>query len=188
MRQKTIGALRPKLFIKDLLPTIHGPPPPEGWLKINTDAAYANGCSTSGVIFKNKNGSVVLAATYFHHCPDAITAECLAINDACSLAASAKIKKALFSSDSLNAVTSITNSPLNCFWTENPVVEKIKKSWNNWPHWTFNYSGRASNAAVHNLAKWGSQVSFAGIVPLDVIPLSVFCDLGFSIVDNIYNI
>ncbi|KAL3617347.1 hypothetical protein CASFOL_038760 [Castilleja foliolosa] len=90
-------------------------PPPEGWLKINTDAAYANGCSTSGVIFKNKNGSIVLAATYSHNCPDVITAECLAIIDACTLAASAKINKALFSSDSLNAVTSITNSPINCF-------------------------------------------------------------------------
>ncbi|KAL3614247.1 hypothetical protein CASFOL_042321 [Castilleja foliolosa] len=100
-------------------------PPPDGWLKINTDAAFANGKSTSGIIFKNKNGSLVLAATFAHDCPDATTTECLAILDACNLAKIHNIKKATFLSDCPIAITCINNSPTTSYWTANPVVEKM---------------------------------------------------------------
>ncbi|KAL3639125.1 hypothetical protein CASFOL_017032 [Castilleja foliolosa] len=162
-------------------------PPPDGWLKINTDAAFANGKSTSGIILKNKNGSIVLAATYAHDCPDATTAECLAILDACNLAQNHQIKKASFSSDCLIAVTCINNNPNTSYWTANPVVEKIKRSWSNWPFWSFVYTNRSANSAAHSLAHWGVSSLFVGEIPLDSVPISVFCDLGFPIVDSICN-
>ncbi|KAL3627076.1 hypothetical protein CASFOL_028439 [Castilleja foliolosa] len=92
-------------------------PPPVGWLKINTDAAFANGESTSGIIIKNHPGSIVPAATFKHNCPDVITAECLALHDACIIANFLKIKNAAFHSDCINAVTSIIQGPVNCFWS-----------------------------------------------------------------------
>ncbi|KAL3621021.1 hypothetical protein CASFOL_035933 [Castilleja foliolosa] len=158
-------------------------PPPDGWLKINTDAAFADGLSTSGIIFKNKSGTIVLAATFTHNCPDATTAECLALLDACTIANYLKIKKAAFFNDCLNAVTFIKNSPINCFWAANPVVEKIKKCWSNWPHWVFKFSGRSTNSAAHSLAQWGVSSSVTGLIPLDTLPLVVFCDRGFPIFD-----
>ncbi|KAL3652746.1 hypothetical protein CASFOL_002427 [Castilleja foliolosa] len=90
-------------------------PPIDGWLKINTDAAFADGLSISGIIIKNKNGTIVLAATFILNCRDAITAECLALFDACIITNYLKIKKAAFFSDCLNAVTFINNSPINCY-------------------------------------------------------------------------
>ncbi|KAL3629307.1 hypothetical protein CASFOL_016580 [Castilleja foliolosa] len=160
-------------------------PPPHGWIKINSDAAFADGDSTSGIVFRNKNGSITRAATYAHRCSDAITAECLALLDACKMADVLKIKNAIFQSDCLDAVTLITNSPLNSHWTAMPVVEQIKRLLNCWPSWIFKYSNRATNCAAHSLAKWGASHCFEGIVPMESIPLTVFCDVGFPLIDSL---
>ncbi|KAL3615021.1 hypothetical protein CASFOL_040682 [Castilleja foliolosa] len=58
-------------------------PPPSGWKKINVDAAFKNDVTFNGMVLKNEDGSIQLAAITSHHCSDAITAETLAILDAC---------------------------------------------------------------------------------------------------------
>ncbi|KAL3614813.1 hypothetical protein CASFOL_040474 [Castilleja foliolosa] len=90
-------------------------PPPPGWHKINVDAAFDNGSAHSGIIIKNENGSIGMAAINHHYCLDAITAKCLSIFEACSLLSTLKLKDAIIESDCLNAISCINSPSLNNF-------------------------------------------------------------------------
>ncbi|KAL3655743.1 hypothetical protein CASFOL_000139 [Castilleja foliolosa] len=159
-------------------------PPPIGWYKINVDAAFVKDISHSGLVLKDHNGSVSFAFVDHHPCFDAITAECLAILDACLLLHQFKASSIIIESDCLNAVALINGASNNDFWTASPVVDKIKKLWNCWPSWVFKFTPRKLNCAAHNLAGWASCNSFVGSLPLDSIPVVVFCDLGHPLVKN----
>ncbi|KAL3640561.1 hypothetical protein CASFOL_015529 [Castilleja foliolosa] len=158
--------------------------PPSGWHKINVDSAFDNGMTTTGIVIRNYNGSIIQAHTQNHTCLDSMAAECLAILEACLVAEKLNLHMAIFESDCLNAISSINGNSLINFWPSDPVVEKIKRAWSNWPMWTFTFTSRRNNEAVHELAKWAKNSSFVGFVPLNTIPISVFCDFGFPIVDS----
>ncbi|KAL3647798.1 hypothetical protein CASFOL_008766 [Castilleja foliolosa] len=157
--------------------------PPEDMLKCNIDAAFSNGHATSGVVLRNHNGSIKLAAVFHHQCLDPATAESLAALDACKILSELKIRKVIIESDCLDVVSFVHGLPDICFWSAKPVIEKIKKFWNNWPSWIFKFSPRSSNGCSHALAKWGSSCNFNGFIPLDTIPICVFCDIGFPLVE-----
>lgn len=108
-------------------------PTPVGWIKINTDASFANGISQSRFLLRNHKGSILWASSHSHHCLDALTAETLALQDACKFINHLKIKEAIFESDSLNAITFINNASSARVWTANPVINEIRKCWNAWP-------------------------------------------------------
>ncbi|KAL3633262.1 hypothetical protein CASFOL_022789 [Castilleja foliolosa] len=155
-------------------------PPPMDYLKANVDATFLDGCTFSGVLLRDSNGSVRLACSYPHI--DSFTAECLALFDACILMESHKIQKVCFESDCLNAITFIVSSSNNCFWTGTPVIDHIKRLWSGWPHWNFKFVQRGANNASHALAKWAFDFNFKGIILLNSIPLPVFSDLGSPLV------
>ncbi|KAL3642607.1 hypothetical protein CASFOL_013422 [Castilleja foliolosa] len=157
--------------------------PPADWVKINVDAAFSNGRAKSGVVLRNSNGSFMAAAIYSHSCLDALAAECLGLLDACNLLISLKIDKAIVESDSLIAITMLSSKPQNSYWTASPIVEKIFKVWHCWPNWSFKFIPRNANNAAHNLAKWSFVCNLEGLIPLDSLPTSVFCDSGFPLVD-----
>ncbi|KAL3620460.1 hypothetical protein CASFOL_035372 [Castilleja foliolosa] len=158
-------------------------PPQSGWIKVNTDASFNDGNAVAGIVLKNHNGSILFAAAYKHRCQDAITAETLAILDACLLLESLNLKKAIIESDCLNAISWINGSSITSFWSANSAMEQIKRSWNCWPSWRFKFVSRNANGAPHALAKWASSCNFVGIVPLNLIPIAVFCDLGHPLVE-----
>ncbi|KAL3628523.1 hypothetical protein CASFOL_027569 [Castilleja foliolosa] len=159
-------------------------PPPPGWLKINVDSTYAVDSATSGIISRNEDGSITLAAAHAHKCLDAISAESLAILDVCKIIDELKLKKVIFESDCLNAIALINGVSFNIFWNASPIIEHIKKFWNCWPTWIFKYVPRSSNGAAHNLAKWAVSNSFDGVLACDSIPIVVFCDQGYPLVNT----
>ncbi|KAL3655860.1 hypothetical protein CASFOL_000256 [Castilleja foliolosa] len=122
-------------------------PPPDGWYEINIDSTFVDGKATAGIIIRNNNGSVILAAAHPHNCLDPTTAECLAIADACSYAIKFKLDSIIFESDCLTAISLINGGSNNIFWNADPVIHSIKKSW------IFKFSPRSCNGAAHNLAK-----------------------------------
>ncbi|KAL3628348.1 hypothetical protein CASFOL_027394 [Castilleja foliolosa] len=159
--------------------------PPTGYYKINSDASFANNIAFSGVVIRNWNGSIILAFSRKHNCHDSTTAECLAIMDACMIAQDLGIKSAQFESDCLNAITFINGSSENSYWPSQPVVDSIKRYWTGWPSWNFFFAPRGCNKAAHELAKWATLNLFEGILQLNEIPVNVFCDFGFPIVDSL---
>ncbi|KAL3614944.1 hypothetical protein CASFOL_040605 [Castilleja foliolosa] len=161
-------------------------PPPSGWIKVNTDSSFANGDAVAGVVVKNHNGSILAAATYTHRCLNAHSAETLAILDACLLLDSFKVKNAIIESDCLSAISWINGASINTHWSANSAMEQIRRSWNSWPTWRFKFVSRIANSAPHALAKWASGCFFEGVVPLDLIPVSVFCDRGHPLVEPLF--
>ncbi|KAL3626892.1 hypothetical protein CASFOL_029297 [Castilleja foliolosa] len=159
--------------------------PPICWLKINVDVAFTKDTTHTGVVLRNEHGSISLAAAFKHSCPDAVTAEALAILDAIDILNNIKPKKVIIESDCLNVVSFINGSSNNTFWTASPVVDRIRRCWNCWPTWIFKYTHRSSNGAAHNLANWADNYSFVGYISLDDIPVSVFCDQGYPLVTTL---
>ncbi|KAL3655175.1 hypothetical protein CASFOL_000961 [Castilleja foliolosa] len=100
-------------------------PPPENWTKVNVDAAYSNGNAFTGMVLRNNNGSFLHAAAYKHHCLDSLSAECLAILEACKTLEALNYKSVIIESDSLNVISFINVDSSNSFWTAAPLVEKI---------------------------------------------------------------
>ncbi|KAL3635541.1 hypothetical protein CASFOL_020088 [Castilleja foliolosa] len=133
----------------------------------------------------NHNGSIVSAFSKKHLCIDSLTAECLAILDACSIASFFLDWNILVESDCLEAVTFINGEALNCSWQSSPVIEKIITFWKFKPKWRFRFIPRLANFAPHELACWAKACTFVGFIPLSKLPISVFCDKGFPLVDNL---
>ncbi|KAL3617219.1 hypothetical protein CASFOL_038966 [Castilleja foliolosa] len=159
-------------------------PPATDWIKINVDSTFFNGVAFSGCIIRNHNGSILQAYSQKHQCLDSLVAECLAVLDGCALAMQLNAKKVVFEADCLNAITLINGVSLNTFWPADPVVERIKRAWKSWPLWSFSFTHRGNNCAAHNLAFCSSLKNFVGFYPLNSIPLNVFCDGGYPIVDS----
>ncbi|KAL3647569.1 hypothetical protein CASFOL_008537 [Castilleja foliolosa] len=117
-------------------------PPPENWTKVNVDAAFTNGLAYTGMVLRNSNGSFLHAAAYNHHCLDPLSAECLAILDACKTLEILNYKSVIIESDSLNAISFINVDSSNCFWTAAPLVEKIRRYKHKWKAWNFKFISR----------------------------------------------
>ncbi|KAL3642316.1 hypothetical protein CASFOL_013131 [Castilleja foliolosa] len=148
-------------------------PPDAEWLKINVDAAFSNGVATSGLIIRNHNGSIILAASHQHSCLDSNTTETLAILDACKLLANINCSKAFVESDCLIAIATLKGDSMNWYWSATPVLHQIIKLWKDWPSWNFKFTRRSANGAAHALTKWAFNciIIFEGCIPLDSLPL-----------------
>ncbi|KAL3628624.1 hypothetical protein CASFOL_027670 [Castilleja foliolosa] len=157
-------------------------PPPEDWIKFNVDAAFANGVAVTGLVFRNSNGSIVHAAAHKHVCLDPASAESLAILDACVVLERLKIEKATIESDCINAISFIAVNSVNTFWTVAPIIQKIRLLRVMWKDWNFSFVPRKANGAAHELAHWASFSNFVGDIPLDCIPIAVFCDIGYPLI------
>ncbi|KAL3638022.1 hypothetical protein CASFOL_018470 [Castilleja foliolosa] len=147
------------------------------------NATFINGSAHSGVIIRNSNDLIIKAHAFIHSCLDLISAECLAILDACSILAHLRIKKATFESDCKNAITQINVSSPNNNWSASPIIDKINLLRKNWTSWNFKFVPRSANGAAHS-SKWVASNYFVGIVPFNIIPDSIFCDDGYPILDN----
>ncbi|KAL3648648.1 hypothetical protein CASFOL_005051 [Castilleja foliolosa] len=154
-------------------------PPPVGFLKINADSTYKNGDAMAGLVVRNHNDTFLHASTHNHLCLDSNVAEGLALLDACYLLINLDIKEAIIESDSLVVISYILSNGSDCSWNLHPIIEKIRRCWNGWPSWVFKF------ASAHSLAKWALFCNFEGYVPLNLIPISVFCDRGHPLVNSI---
>ncbi|KAL3645493.1 hypothetical protein CASFOL_010673 [Castilleja foliolosa] len=173
--------------ISDHLPTTNGSPPPptpSGWHKINVDTAFELDSAFSGIVLRNEHGTIIDAATNHNTCLDATTAECIALWEACILISNKKMANMIFESDCLNAISFLIGEPKNCYWKVSLIIEQIRRIWTGWPSWIFKFTPRETNGAAHELAKWAQINLFVGQVPLVSIPINVFCDQGFPIVNN----
>ncbi|KAL3624262.1 hypothetical protein CASFOL_033078 [Castilleja foliolosa] len=157
-------------------------PPSQGWIKINVDSTFKDGLAFTDLVIRDHNGSILLAATQKFSCLDPVTAEGLAILEACKLIDLLKSKSVIVESDCLNAITFITEDAFNCFWSVLPIIEKIKTFWKFWPNWIFKFAHRSCNSSAHYLAKWAENCNSVGILSVNSIPNTVFCDQGFPLV------
>ncbi|KAL3635392.1 hypothetical protein CASFOL_019939 [Castilleja foliolosa] len=74
------------------------------------DATFVDGSAFTGAIIRDNNGSLLRAATSAHKCLDLISAECLAIYEACILIKNLKIKQVIFESVNRTVVMQLLSS------------------------------------------------------------------------------
>ncbi|KAL0285509.1 UNVERIFIED_CONTAM: hypothetical protein Sangu_2776500 [Sesamum angustifolium] len=84
-------------------------PPPEGWLKVNTDAAFSDGEGMAACVIRNHEGTIICAKSERIWAHDPTAAEVLALKSAFLILDNAKIDKAIFETDSLLAAAWIKN-------------------------------------------------------------------------------
>ncbi|KAL3616244.1 hypothetical protein CASFOL_039634 [Castilleja foliolosa] len=164
------------------LPAKPWKPPDPNWTKVNVDATFKDGIAHSGVVFRNCNGSIFHIASHKHLCQDPVSAESLAILDACKELESANISYAIIESDCINAISFITTGSANCFWSACPIIDKIRCFKIAWPSFVFAYISRKANGAAHAFAHWAANCNFDGVLPLNLILISVLCDSGYPLV------
>ncbi|KAL3648822.1 hypothetical protein CASFOL_005225 [Castilleja foliolosa] len=109
------------------LPAKPWKPPPDSWIKVNVDTAYANNIAYTGVVFRDSLGSILFTASFKHSCLDATAAESLAILDACEKLIKQRMDKVIIESDCLNVITFINVDSVNCLWTAAPMIEEIRR-------------------------------------------------------------
>lgn len=162
--------------------------PPSNWIKVNSDCRFIDGISHSAFLVRNFNGSITFAQAKHYYCTNALTAELHAIKDACIFMNQAKADRVIFEADSLNAITFINDPSSPIHWSASQLVEEIRRFWALWPKWRFKICSRNSNFAAHNLAAWSFSFKKLGSFPVNLLPVSCFCNGGFPLVDNFYSV
>ncbi|KAL3636745.1 hypothetical protein CASFOL_019044 [Castilleja foliolosa] len=99
-------------------------PPPPQWMAVSVDAAFSNGTAFTSLVFRNADGSIFYTSANKHNCLDLVSAENLAILDACKEIEKAGFQKARIDSDCSNAITIINLNFANGYWSAAPVIEK----------------------------------------------------------------
>ncbi|KAG8374776.1 hypothetical protein BUALT_Bualt10G0030900 [Buddleja alternifolia] len=147
--------------------------PPCNWFKINIDASFVNGRTTTAFICRNDSNSVLFGHTssYFSH--DATAVEVCAIKVAFQILdpLSIPLKDCLiFESDSLEAVRMLLNQNATPDWPSNLDLKDAKAILIRHPKWKIRKIPRLGNKAADNLAKWGSTNNSVGCIPPSLLP------------------
>ncbi|KAL3833012.1 hypothetical protein ACJIZ3_007748 [Penstemon smallii] len=158
-------------------------PPPKGWFKANSDAAFKNGDAALAVVIRNSSGSVVFASSRSTPCINAKVAEALAIRDACKFLNEIGVHNIIFECDCLLVVQAILFWEENMDWAISSIILEIREFWASWPKWRFKFVSRSVNCAAHNLAAWAFPRSLSLCLSPDCLPISLFCDGGYPLVN-----
>ncbi|XP_021849474.2 uncharacterized protein [Spinacia oleracea] len=154
-------------------------PPPVGFIKINSDAAFVSSSSISGLAAVARNHLGVwlegrVSACYAH---DAYMAELVGIKEALSWAEGKGWDHCIFATDSSNAVTDITNVSV-CNSRYNSTIGICRAKLDRLQDSTLIFEGRPANMVADLLAKKArnkftlhSEVCFYQSPTLDCIKL-----------------
>jgi hypothetical protein len=132
-------------------------PPPSGWIKLNTDAAYCpkTRAASTGVIARGEDGAVLLTAWRFlHRCGSPEEAEAETCLQGIRLVAEWIRLPTQADSECLWLVQALRAGQDGRSRWEGVIVDIVSAS-KLLPECTFNHVGRTGNQAAHSLAQRG---------------------------------
>ncbi|KAL0402832.1 UNVERIFIED_CONTAM: LINE-1 retrotransposable element O protein [Sesamum radiatum] len=153
-------------------------PPPEGWIKANTDIAFKENKCVAALIIRDHQGFIRRAAATKIFVPNASLAELRAIRLVVEELNRKNIEYAIFESDSLEAINWITGMEADADFAAQIDIKAIKSIWNRWPKWEFCKIPRLCNGLAHGIAKWAHGANWDGPIPPPMFPTDVICDKG----------
>ncbi|KAL3824228.1 hypothetical protein ACJIZ3_020257 [Penstemon smallii] len=159
--------------------------PPLGWLKASSDLSFKDGSAVGAFIVRNSNGSIVQAKSFSNICIDVDSAEALALLEAVQSLDHLALDRVIFECDNLNVISKLLHSDLSLNWSSKNLIREIKKFWFKWPKWRFKFISSNFNWATHNLSKWARLHNSFAYFDLSSLPISVFCDGGYPLVDRL---
>ncbi|KAL0433989.1 UNVERIFIED_CONTAM: hypothetical protein Slati_2733200 [Sesamum latifolium] len=140
-------------------------PPPQDWIKVNTDVAFKDDKCFTAFIVRDQNSTVTHAATKEIFVNNAFIGETRAIRIAAELLHKEECELVIVESDSIVAIQWIKGEDQEVDIAAKTDVKKIKKIWNCRPKWDFSKISRLCNGMAHGLAKWNHGANWDGPIP-----------------------
>lgn len=128
------------------------PPPPSGWLKVNTAVAFKDGLAAVAFVVRDSLGNVVMPASSLENVGSAEAAELQAICFAADYVSSLKGNNILWSSDAQFLVKEIISSSEPRGWDTRYLVLQCKW-WFTERGWKLEWHPRCTNKVADLLAK-----------------------------------
>lgn len=139
-------------------------PPPVGVLNFNFDAAFKDGCTTTGCVLRNHLGIIVGAWVNCFVSDKPFCAETEAAIQTFKLADGLDLIKVCFEGDASNVILSLKG--LNVEEGRPLLASKL--------FWNIDFVPRDCNSTAHFLAKWAVSLDFCGPVPSHLLDPSLW--------------
>ncbi|KAL0408606.1 UNVERIFIED_CONTAM: putative ribonuclease H protein [Sesamum radiatum] len=153
-------------------------PPPQDWIKVNTDIALKEDKCFAAFITRDHHSFVTRSGSAEIFVYNATLAELRAIKIAAEQHHRNDADQVIFESDSLVAIQWIKGSLEEVDITALSDVKIVRKLWESRPKWDFRKSPRHCNGMAHGLAKWAYGANWDGPIPPPLYPVGIFCDKG----------
>ncbi|KAL6218517.1 hypothetical protein ACLB2K_011727 [Fragaria x ananassa] len=132
-------------------------PPPVGWVKVNSDAAWLPSSSAGlGVIIRDSSERVIGGLAEAAVIPSVEGAEAEAILRGVELAISLNLKQIIVESDSKQLISELLSSSVRS-WRTYPALETIRRRSLMFDRCTWNWTPRSTNQAAHHAAMLARQ-------------------------------
>ncbi|XP_072074440.1 uncharacterized protein [Arachis hypogaea] len=132
-------------------------PPPQGWLKLNTDAAFSNVTKTgaAAAVIRDHQGNVLGGTVNKITARSTLSAEAQAIREAIILANNIGLQKVTIESD--NQVLVKTLKIGSTIWEVDPIIQDIRTIQREMSNCGFTWTPRDGNKLAHTLAQLHHQ-------------------------------
>ncbi|OVA05767.1 Reverse transcriptase zinc-binding domain [Macleaya cordata] len=134
-------------------------PPPQGWIKANTDGAWDSSSLHGGLglVLRNHNNIFLFAAAIFCYASSAEETEVRAIWTAMRKARELKVKKLLIESDAAFLVDQLNRKEFCGVWNTDAYFKDIQDWWIEFEDVKFVYIPRTCNLVAHDTAAWAKN-------------------------------
>ncbi|KAF5442058.1 hypothetical protein F2P56_037243 [Juglans regia] len=128
--------------------------PRESFVKANWDAAVSRKDRKVGlgVVIRDEEGEILVAAREQINLTDSATAECLALWKAMEVCRELNFNRVLFEGDA-QAIVNVVNKGDEDYFSYGGVIEDAKKMLKTIENWSVNFVYREANTAAHVLAQ-----------------------------------
>ena len=135
------------------------PPPPQGWIKINVDAALSNSKSALAAVARNHLGIAISLWGKEHHLCSPSQAEAKAILWAVQIAIQERWSTVIFKGDAKLCFDPLSQPDLTLSWSLNTIISNIRSLASCFESCGFRWVQRKCNVAAHETARFALNSS-----------------------------
>nr|XP_025703912.1 uncharacterized protein LOC112805796 [Arachis hypogaea] len=127
-------------------------PPPQSWLKVNSDAAFSIGTKTGATasVIRDHTGKILGGSATVIQANSSLSAEAQALREAVILVENLNIQRAIIETDSLQIVQTLKSG--DTIWEIDPIIQDIISIQKRLSNCGFTWTPREGNRLAHSLA------------------------------------
>ena len=139
--------------------------PPQGFCKINFDAAIRKEFSTQATVCRNSNGEIIKILTQVRPSNSPVYGEALAAQLAGLLANSLQLDQFILEGDSAIVILSLNNPALSLDWHIEHVMYETLSNFQVSSHWEARKIHKSANFCIHYAAYRVAEKVISGCIP-----------------------
>ncbi|RYR36428.1 hypothetical protein Ahy_A09g041389 [Arachis hypogaea] len=127
-------------------------PPPQSWLKVNSDAAFSIGTKTGATasVIRDHTGKILGGSATVIQANSSLSAEAQALREAVILVENLNIQRTIIETDSLQIVQTLKSG--DTIWEIDPIIQDIISIQKRLSNCGFTWTPREGNRLAHSLA------------------------------------